>query len=646
MTDELDLCPGCFLEPRTSERCQRCGFEDDPGAFASALQPGTVLTKYTLGRVLGKPGGFGITYLAFDRVLQRRVAIKELMPRELVARRPDGNTLHVHTRQDAEFFAQTLGSFLKEARLLAQFSHPNVVRVLDYFEANGTAYFAMEYYEGQTLAEYAQGKGGKLSGPEAVAMMLPLLDALDHIHSLPEPILHRDIKPHNIYLAGKKTPILLDFGAARVALSQQSRSLSAVLTPGFAPYEQYSTRGNQGPWSDVYGCAATLYYLVAGRVPPDASQRFDDRRVEPPRTYAPDLTPQLNDAIVAGLGFTPDERPQTARAFAQLLSGQPVPLGATERAPIPQPVLGPTEVAPGGGHQVARTLVREPERVPPLPSPPPPPRPATRPSSRLPIAIAAVVVLLVAGTVAATVWRNSKPPEPVPIVKERSEPPVREDKQPPERSEARDRVAPPPTPPTEAIAKTPPARTERTPDDSTRAGRRTAAATTVATSSPPQPAVPPPTAVLVVILGDDPDAARQAESVILRAVAGQSGLQALEPESLSMLRGDQAALQAAAAGNFTALAAMGRQHGVELMVVGDLRSRATPSINRFYTGTAELNVKTYRTSTGRVVDAQTFIVGPGGTQPVLAINDIEARSRAAAQAANAAADAIARLGRQ
>ena len=153
MKDDLRLCPGCFLESWTGGPCRRCSYQHDPSAFPSALEPGTVLSKYTLGRVLGKPGGFGITYLAFDPVLNRRVAIKELMPRELVARRPDGATLHAHTREDEELFKYTLTSFLNEARLIAQFSHPNVVRVLDFFEGNGTAYFAMEYYEGQTLAE-------------------------------------------------------------------------------------------------------------------------------------------------------------------------------------------------------------------------------------------------------------------------------------------------------------------------------------------------------------------------------------------------------------------------------------------------------------------------------------------------------------
>jgi serine/threonine protein kinase len=247
MREEPTLCPGCFLNDWAGGPCARCGYVLDPEAFPTALQPGTVLSKYAVGRVLGKPGGFGITYLAFDGVLERRVALKELMPRELVARRPDGETLRVQTREDEALFNYTLTSFLNEARVIAQLSHPNVVRVLDFFEANGTAYFTMEFYEGETLAEYARRAGGHLSGDDAVALLLPLLDALDHIHSLDEPILHRDIKPANIYLTGRGAPILLDFGAARVALGQQSRSLSAVLTPGFAPSSSIRPAATRGP---------------------------------------------------------------------------------------------------------------------------------------------------------------------------------------------------------------------------------------------------------------------------------------------------------------------------------------------------------------------------------------------------------------
>ncbi len=659
MTNDLGLCPGCFLEPRADGPCLRCGYLHDPGTFPSALVPGTVLTKYILGRVLGKPGGFGITYLAFDRVLQRRLAIKELMPRELVARRPDGATLHVHTRDDGETFKYTLASFLKEAQLLAQFSHANMVRVLDYFEANGTAYFAMEYYEGQTLAEYTHRSGGRLSGPEAVSLMLPVLQALEHIHSLPEPILHRDIKPANIYLTGSQTPILLDFGAARVAMGQQSRSLSAVLTPGFAPYEQYSTRGKQGPWSDVYACAATLHFLVTGRVPLDASERHDDPHIESPRTFAPELTPQLSDAIVYGLGFKPEDRPQSARAFADLITGRQVaPLGATERIPkipayapvglsgvaqmpptlvAPPRSLGATEIAPAGAVHIPPTVVHQQPKSAAVASPQ-----ARRPPNRMPLIAAAAALIVVSATVWATLGPTPEPaPKPVePIVV--TPPPPDPDPEPkPPFTNTIKPVDPGPIDPAPAGTVKPVGVPNPSPGTPlTPVPAAGAVPPPPVQTPPPAPTPVPATGVLVVIRGDDPDGVRQAETAILRSLVGRNGLHALDSGSLSMLTGDQSAVQAAAQGNFAALSSMGRTHGVELMVVGELRSRAVPSINRFFTGTAELSVKMYRVSNSRLVDTQTFIVGQGGSQPVLAISNEEARSRAATQAANAAAEEV------
>jgi hypothetical protein len=653
MTDELGLCPGCFQESRTDGACRRCGYQHDSGAFPSALQPGTVLTKYTLGRVLGKPGGFGITYLAYDGVLQRRVAIKELMPRELVARRPDGASVHVHTRDDGETFKYTLASFLKEARLLAQLTHSNVVRVLDYFEANGTAYFAMEYYEGRTLAAYTMRAGGRLSGAEAVTLMLPLLDALDHIHSLPEPILHRDIKPANIYLTGRQTPILLDFGAARVAMGQQSRSLSAILTPGFAPYEQYSTRGKQGPWSDVYGCAATLYHLVTGVVPREASDRLEDPRLESPRSLNPDLTPQLSEAILNGLGFRPEDRPQSARLFAHLISGRQAPTlqvtraaasapgyalaGASAPADLPRTIvessrstaLPVTEIAPETGGAVPQ---------PPVGGVQPPPLPGShtrRAPRRMPLVAGTVAAILVG----AVAWQVARPdpakPGPSPAGKTDSS----------TGSRTQEQVRNEPTRPSNPPVVTPPPSPKKVvpaPPKETAAGQppREPASPPAQEPPPPAPAPAPANGVLVTIRGDDADGVQRAEGAILRSLVGRNGLEALDSTSLSMMRGDSRATQAAEAGSFAELATLGRQHGVELMVVGELRSRAAPSLNRFFTGTAELSVKMYRVSTSRLVETQTFIVGQGGGQPVLAVSEGEARSRAAAQAADLAAAGV------
>lgn len=676
-----ELCPGCFAEPSAGERCSRCGYQHDSAAFPSALPPGTILSRYRLGRVLGRPGGFGVTYLAFDPVLKRRLAVKELMPRDLVARRPDGLTLNVHTREDQEIFAHTLESFLNEARLIAQINHPNVVRVIDYFEANGTAYFAMEYYEGQTLAEYVAASGGRLPGAQATTLMLPLLDALDHLHSMPEPILHRDIKPANIYLTGRLSPILLDFGAARVTLNR-SRSLSTVLTPGFAPYEQYSPRGNQGPWSDVYACAATMYFLVTGQIPPEASERIDRSDVPDPRQIAPSVPPSVGRAIVQGLRFRPEDRPRSAREFAALLTtdgvaaatvvvvpGTPVvspTIPLTEFAPPPATAITPGETAkapaPDAAH--AKTSIAPPSEV----------AAAGNPSRRLPLmAIAAVLLLVIAAVAAAQYMRTRSTPseQTVASVEPAPDPPAAAP-----GIEGRGTQVDPklalqgaPLQPNVAPAGNNSGTTQSatsapsTPPGTSRAGTVTAGApprgTTTAAAAPspaprtaavpaaanPEPAPAQPVAagpadgLVVIVYGNDTGDVQVAESTLMRALAGRNGLRALDQAALSIARGDDAAVQAASRGDFGALASVSRQQRVELLVVGDLTSRAAPSVGGFYTGTAELSLRMYQVSTGRVVATEIFRVGPGALQPVLAISEGEARSRAAQSVADAAARA-------
>lgn len=704
MGDDLRQCPGCFLEAWSGGPCPRCGYRLDPGAFPTALPPGTVVSKYTVGRVLGKPGGFGITYLTFDPVLNRRLALKELMPRELVARHPDRETLHVQTRDDEALFRYTLTSFLNEARLVAQFGHPNLVRVLDYFEANGTAYFAMEYYEGRTLSEHVQASGGRLSGDEAVSLLLPLLDALDYIHTRDEPVLHRDIKPANIYITGRGTPILLDFGAARVALGQQSRSLSAVLTPGFAPFEQYSTRGNQGPWTDVYGCAATLYFLVTGQAPPEASIRLEDPRVEPPGRFAPDLSPVVGEAIVRGLGFRPEERPRSAAEFRDLLMGRG---GASEPATeVYVGGMGVTDGAPRGGTQVTgatwdrptdqapATGDDGPTEVAPLQesgghggTPPPPGADPTAvapagamlagaaggpaggsgggrtfgstvgsavagggsPSSgrrRVPAGVlaAAAVVLLASGAYGLS-RRGGDAAVDVAVadalaaVEEAAAEEGDAQDLPVEPSEQDRRTlasedagrasvdAPPESPPAFGAGA----------GDPRPAAAVQPAGAAGTGSGGAQPGAAPATGVLVIVYGEDAGGTRQVESTVLRSLLGRSGLQALDADALSMIRGDQQAVEAANAGNFASLAALGREHGAEFLVVGDLTTRAQPSVGQFFAGTAEMELKMYRVSSGGLVDANTFRIEPGETE--IALSEGEARSRAAQAAGAEAAQA-------
>jgi hypothetical protein len=342
-----NLCPACFHDAGTANACPHCGFDVHTQRPANALPAGTVLNgQVIIGRVLGKPGGFGITYLALDRGLRARVAIKEYLPRDLATRATDQTTILPHSADDAELFRYGLGQFLTEARTLAQLDHPNIVRVRQFFEANGSAYLVMDYYRGVTLADYlAHQPGERMPEAKALALMQPILDGLRDVHA--HGFLHRDIKPANIYLAktdsGGVRPILLDFGAARQSVGERSRSLSVVLTAGYAPFEQYSRRGNQGNWTDVYAAAAVLYRMVTGREPAEAADRLPEDTLIPAASLG--VSQPLGDALALGLAVRPEDRPQTIDALRTILDDarqgrSPAQRGqrqrAADKAPQPQ----------------------------------------------------------------------------------------------------------------------------------------------------------------------------------------------------------------------------------------------------------------------------------------------------------------------
>lgn len=227
------------------------------------------LNEYRIESVLGKPGGFGITYLATDTNLDLYVAIKEYLPSDF-ATREGVSTVYVKSSSDLESFDWGLKCFTDEARVLARFSHPNIVRVLRFFQANKTAYMVMEYHEGECLTERL--KRGTIPEEELLSIVLPLLDGLEKIHNFG--FLHRDIKPNNIYLRTDGTAVLLDFGSARYAVGQISRSVTSIVSPGYAPLEQYdSSMEEQGPWTDIYALGAVMYFAISGEVPPSATRR-------------------------------------------------------------------------------------------------------------------------------------------------------------------------------------------------------------------------------------------------------------------------------------------------------------------------------------------------------------------------------------
>lgn len=293
------LCPGCFADKNKSVVCPHCRYDEGQLRSPMALPHRTLLHRqYLVGRVLGSPGGFGITYLGWDVKLETRVAIKEFLPSTLASRDTNSMTVVPHSKEAGEVFNFGMQQFLQEARILAKFNHPNLVRVRNFFEENDTTYLVMDYYEGNNLAELLNQKGGRLPEATAIQIMVQILDGLRHVHS--KGLLHRDIKPQNIYLTHKGQAILLDFGAARVAMGERSRSLTVVMTPGFAPLEQYHRRGQQGPWTDIYACAATLFYIVTGEAPIEATERVKDDAFVSLKQVAGTMSTALYNCIAAG----------------------------------------------------------------------------------------------------------------------------------------------------------------------------------------------------------------------------------------------------------------------------------------------------------------------------------------------------------
>jgi hypothetical protein len=299
-----------------------------PGAESSnALPLNYRLDEYVIQSVLGH-GGFGITYLARDTRLGALVAIKEYFP-QAYARRDRTLTIHPNTggdTGDAENYSWGLQEFLKEARALAQFKHANIVRVLRYLEANGTAYMVMEYEEGESLADHLGHHGGFLAEPTLLSVFLPILNGLQAVHDAG--LLHLDIKPDNIYLRRNGPPMLIDFGAARQRQGE-NRSEKVALTPCYAALEQYPGHGELGPWSDVYSMGATLYRCITGQEPVDSLERerglkklHIDPLVPATRFERPLYSPHIRACVQAAVTLKAEDRPKSAFALQNGLMGK------------------------------------------------------------------------------------------------------------------------------------------------------------------------------------------------------------------------------------------------------------------------------------------------------------------------------------
>lgn len=288
-----------------------------------ALTPGTRIDTLRIDRVLGR-GAFGITYLVTDTVLASPFALKEFLPDGLATRSAD-NRLAARDEGSRELFAAGMQHFLAEGRTVARLNHPNVVKVFRCFEANGTAYLLMPYYRGEALHTLLS-RGGTLSEEEAIALSRPLLDATDYIHR--NGVIHQDIKPANIYITEDGEPILLDFGAAGQRLHATASTRRRLGSEGYAAIEQSEPDGHIGPWTDIYGLAATLYRCVSGQLPVAAGQRLsalaghEDDPLEPLDRLLPGQAfGRIIRAIEQGLRLRPEDRPQSVAewrpAFAE-----------------------------------------------------------------------------------------------------------------------------------------------------------------------------------------------------------------------------------------------------------------------------------------------------------------------------------------
>lgn len=322
--------------------CPNCGWvEGTMPESPQHLTPGTLLQdKYLVGRVLGQ-GGFGITYLGWDTQLDMKLAIKEYMPRDFATRNTGQPQITFFTGNVKYLYDNGLHKFLEEAKILAKYNNqPGIVSVRDFFKENGTAYLVMYYLDGIDLKKYLEQVGGRLSFDQALRILTPVLEALATVHK--DGILHRDISPDNIYITTDREVKLLDFGAARHAMNDSNKSLSVILKPGYAPEEQYRSKGKQGPWTDIYATAATFYRLITGIVPPESLDRLEHDTLIPPSQLGVAIPPFAEAALLKALALKAQDRFQNMLAFQRALNspnldGKTTPIYPTTNPTQPSP---------------------------------------------------------------------------------------------------------------------------------------------------------------------------------------------------------------------------------------------------------------------------------------------------------------------
>jgi len=281
-----------------------------------SLQRNTgLIGRYVIQEVLGQ-GGFGITYLGIDKLYGNKVAIKEYYPQKIAMRKGQyEDVVTVTSIEEKNNYNKGKKRFLDEAQVMARFNkNEGIVKILDFFEANNTAYIVMEYLEGITLKQYL-GKYGVIQFRNLIEMMLPLREALIEIHS--QGLIHRDISPDNIMVQHNGKLKLMDFGAARDYTESGNKSLTVILKPGYAPPEQYQTHGVQGPWTDIYALCATIYKCLTGITPPDAIARVMDDKFKEPDQLDGKLSPDIKKILWKGMNIFPEERYQDIVEFGE-----------------------------------------------------------------------------------------------------------------------------------------------------------------------------------------------------------------------------------------------------------------------------------------------------------------------------------------
>lgn len=304
------LCIGCMNILDEKGTCSFCHLKQESYRPApKCLLPGTVLAeRYVLGKVLGE-GGTGITYIAWDRVLELAVAVKEYYPRELVSRdviRGTDQNVYVYAEEGKKDYERGLHKFLSEARYLSQFNQLNgIVPVRDFFYANNTAYIVMEYIKGPSVKSYVK-EHGRLKGSRVLELMRPVLTSLARIHKTG--MIHRDISPDNLLFSEEGNLVLIDFGAVRARNAEITRSITVMFKRGFSPEEQYRARGKQGAWSDVYALCATMYFMLTGNLPEDAIERVFEDEISSEDLYDIDWSECQKRALIKGLSVRAEER--------------------------------------------------------------------------------------------------------------------------------------------------------------------------------------------------------------------------------------------------------------------------------------------------------------------------------------------------